>query len=542
MNTYSFTSLPGFSRLFTDFIDNAPGILSRFPANTPDGVDPGAVAKRLQRTYDRPLLAEVIRETMRDVSLHPAQEKALQRLLHDGTSVVMTGQQAGLFGGPLYTLLKALSAVTLARDIAEKTGGDSIPVFWVEDNDHDFAEIAQAAVLNRDYQVQRTVVAETPGEERAPVGSRVWQGADAALDELLAALQPTDFTDELAALLRRACAPGTGITTSFVQILHDVLAPTGMVFVSAFALQQRGMFDAVLRREIDEPGASHAVLERASQELTEAGYHMQARPLPVNSMLLLDGRRCRIQPVDDGFRVEDRLMSAADVHELVASSPGVLSPTVLTRPLVQDALFPTAAYVAGPGEIAYAAQLKELYEMYDIPVPAFVARHSATLTERKFDTFFADQSLELPDMLQPYEQVEKYLLELTADESVESSFETASARLRDVFTELETSVTAVDPTLGPSTGRALAMAQQQIDQLAGKVQKARKRQQETALARLRQAHSFVFPEHTLQERSIHWLYYRNKFGGDELLATLGEIIRCPAGVHYVAVIGNRAGE
>lgn len=542
MNSFDFSSIPGFSRLFTDFIASAPGLLARFPANTPEGVNPEVVQKRLERSYNRPLLAEVVRETMRGVELHPAQEQALDKLLHEGTSVVITGQQAGLFGGPLYTLLKAQSAVALAQDITRSTGSECIPVFWVEDNDHDFAEIAQATVLSREYQVQTMSIAETPAEERTPVGSRAWQGTDIALDELFAALQPTGFTEELSGLLRSAYAPGETITTSFVRILNAVLAPTGIIFVSAYALQQRGVFAPVLRRELDGSGASHAVLERASQELLQLGYHVQAQPLTINCMILLDGQRHRVYPEGEGFRIGERVLSAADIEALVTSSPEVLSPTVLTRPLAQDVVFPTAAYVAGPGEIAYAAQLKELYELYDIPIPAFFPRHSATLNEHKFNTFLAGHSLSLPDMLRPYEPVEKHFMELTRDEKVQEVFDTVSVRLKEIFSELEVTVASVDATLEATAARALATAQQQVDQLAGKVQKARKRQEESALAKLRQAHTFLFPEHTLQERVINWLYYWNKFGRSSVQQTLGAIVQHSARRHYVVVIDSRTAE
>jgi bacillithiol biosynthesis cysteine-adding enzyme BshC len=541
MDSFDFSAIPGFSRLFTDFISSAPALLARFPANTPEGVDPEAVKKRLERSYDRPLLAEVARETMGDIELHPAQQEALGKLLRDNTSVVITGQQAGLFGGPLYTLLKAQSAVALAQTVSQSTDSDCIPVFWVEDNDHDFAEIAQATVFNRDYQLQHMAIAEVAAEERTPVGSRSWQGTDTALDELFAALPSTGFTGELSEFVRNAYAPGSTITRSFVHMLNAVLAPTGILFVSAFALQQRGVFAPVLRREIDEPGASHAVLERASEELVQAGYHVQAQPLMVNCMVLLAGRRYRVQPEGSDFRVGDRVLSAGELRALIETSPEILSPTVLTRPLMQDAVFPTAAYVAGPGEIAYAAQLKELYELYDISIPAFLPRHSATLTEHKFKTFLADQSFVFTDVLRTYEQVEKHFMESIRDEKVQGVFDSASSRLKEIFTELEAVVAAVDATLGASAGRALALSEQQLEQLAGKVQKARKRQEESALVKLRQAHSFLFPEHTLQERVVNWLYYWNRYGLGSLQQTLDSVVRHSVRRHYVVVIDPRTG-
>lgn len=543
MDTLDFTSVPGFSPLFTDFIAAKPEVLARFPGNALHGVLPSMVERRLQRQYNRPMLVECIRDTMRGVEWHSLQQQNVERLLHNDTSVVVTGQQAGLFGGPLYTLLKAQSAVAMARTVAQAgTGSACVPVFWVEDNDHDFVEIAQALVLDRSYTAHHSVVQEAASDERKPVGSRVWRDTEAVVEALAEVLQHTEYTDGLVEGVRRAFASGQSITDSFVALMNTVLAPTGILFISAYTLQQRGAFADVMRRELAQPGDTRAVVEQATKHLVEAGYHGQAQPLVCNCMLVVDGKRQRIEQHGDGFRAGEQLFSLDELQRIAEETPELLSPTVLTRPLAQDAVLPTAAYIAGPGEIAYAAQLKELYEKFDSIQPAFCARHSATLIEKKFGDFLVQRGFAPVQLFQPYEPVEKAFVALLEDSALVAAFAAAGQHLQELYAGLEGVVQAVDGTLVPSVGRALAMSEQQLEQLQGKATKARKRQEESALAKLRNIHSSVFPEHALQERTLSWLYFANKWGIDSMRSIVETLAEQPATQHYVYTVNARIQE
>lgn len=540
MHELDFTSVPGFSTLFTDFIAAKPQVLARFPGNTPHGIDPAMVERRLQREYARALVVECLRDTMQGIELHPRQQENIEKLLDGTTSVVVTGQQAGLFGGPLYTLLKAQSAVAMARSVEQLgVGGACVPVFWVEDNDHDFAEIAQAVVLDREYNIHHSAVQETAGDERTPVGSRVWHGMESILDTLAEVLPRSEYTDSIIEQVRRACASGQGITNSFVALLNTVLAPTGIVFLSAYALQKRGAFASVMRKEVEQPGATQAIVEKATQELLEAGYHGQAQPLLYNCMLLVDGKRQRIEVHGDSLRAGERVLQPSELQRVAEEEPALLSPTVLTRPLAQDAVLPTVAYIAGPGEIAYAAQLKELYESFDSVQPAFCARHSATLVEKKLNDFLNQRGIVPTQLFAPYERVEKGFVAMLEDDELRTAFAVAEQTLKELYAGLEPLVQAVDATLVPSAGRALAMSEQQLEQLQGKATKARKRQEEAALAKLRNVHSSVYPEHILQERVLSWLYFANKWGEASLLHIVEMLAERPATKHYFYAVDVR---
>ncbi len=536
-----FSSMPGFSRLYSDAIRNSEFLMSRFPGNdTVAGIRPDMVRERLAGSYDRDAIAEVVRTTMAGLELNELQNSNLAALAQENTAVVVTGQQAGLFGGPVYTLLKAVSAAAAAESVQEQSPGiRCIPVFWVEDNDHDFAEIAHTAVYDRDGALCRIAVDELPEDVRVPVGARRWEGTDAAIDTLAAVLQPTDFTEELVAVVRDAYTAGERITTSFVRVLNRILAPTGMLFLSAYELQQKGLMAPVLRRVIEEHEAVRAAAGRAVAQLQERKYHIQAEPLDINCMMVVEGKRHRIDLDGDGYRAGGATYTKQELLELAHSEPSRFSPTVLTRPLVQDAILPSVAYIAGPGEMGYAAELKELYELFDSRMPAFLPRHSATLVERKFGVFLEERRIGPGELFRPIEQAEKDFMASIENRELATAFSEAEYRLRDVFQGLEEKIGAVDATLVPTTGKAMTAALQQLEQLSARATRSQKKQEEGAISKLRQAHAAFFPDNSLQERTAGWIYFANKFGCDTVLLALRELAAVPPVQHYFPAIAFR---
>ncbi len=539
-----FSVLPGFSRLFVDAVHGNEFLMSRFPGNVSvSSVQPEMIRKRLAISYNRTAIADVVRDTMPGIELRDLQSRNLAALADDHTAVVVTGQQAGLFGGPLYTLLKAMSAVAAAAEI-QKQYPDirCVPVFWVEDNDHDFIEIAQIAVPDREGGLCRIAVSEPSEDARAPIGARRWSQTDTVLDELASALQPTDFTESLMAMLRSAYATGERITTSFVSTLNHILAPTGILFVSAYALQQKGLMAPVLRRVIEAPDVSAKAVKEGVVQLKEQHYHIQAEPVDVNSMMITNGKRHRIDTVGDSFLAGDHTYTHQQLLDIIDQEPQRFSPTVLTRPIVQDIILPTIAYIAGPGEMGYAAELKELYAMFDTTMPAFLPRHSATLVERKFSTFLEERQLAPSVFFRPIEQVEREFVASIASPELATAFAEAEARVREIFQGLEEKIGAVDATLVPTTGKAMTTALQQIEQLSARATRAQKRQEEGAIGKLRQAHAALFPDHSLQERTAGWVYFANKFGCDTILSVLGELVAAPPFQHYFpSVVFRREG-
>lgn len=540
MQATNFTSLPGFSRLFTDFIGGSDVLMSRFPGNaSAAAIDTGTVSKRLARSYDRAALVEAARLALGGTEPSEAQQESLRALAEEHTAVVVTGQQAGLLGGPLYTLFKAMSAVAVARDAERQHGVRCVPVFWVEDNDHDFEEIAQAVVLNRDGAAVSISCAEPATDVRVPIGLRTWSTASPAVEALAEALQPTDFTESLLAAVRSAYADGQRISQSFIQMLNTIVAPTGMLFLSACDLQQRGMMAPLLRRVVEEHTLVQAALAEGVEQLRSQQYHIQAEPLPINAMLIDGGKRYRIDPDGSGVRAGDKHYSLSEVQALIASEPERFSPSVLTRPVVQDAILPSIAYIAGPGEMGYAAELKELYAVLNIPMPAFVPRHSLTLLERRFAAFLEERGLAPELLFRPIEHVEKEFVASIENRELSLAFTAAEQSIREVFEGLQEKIAAVDATLVATTGKTMTSALQQLEQLAARAVRAQKKQEEGALSKLRQAHTALFPAHVLQERALGWLYFANKFGCDTLRAVVEESTTLAPVQHFFPVIAFR---
>lgn len=292
----------------------------------------------------------------------PAREAHLERLGAGRAAVVVTGQQVGLFTGPLYAFAKAASAIAVARALSDETGVPCVPVFWLQSEDHDFPEIDHCVVQPRKGDPVRLSLPAPPGDGRRSVsclalGPEVSQ----ALDGLAQALDGLPHRDEVLALLRTHYRPGAGWVDAFAGVMAEVFAAEGLVFLDP---RDPALMQEVLplhRRCFAEHQAlSRALLEREAA-LEAAGFEVQVRVRPDVALPFVhaagrDGPRERIAP------------QALPAGEVCFSSSALL------RPLVQDTLLPTAAIVGGPGELNYFAQVGPLYAHLGLPMPMVLPR------------------------------------------------------------------------------------------------------------------------------------------------------------------------
>lgn len=531
MLTAEFSSIPGFSKLFCDFVTEKSYLQDRFPANVPQIVDLRAKA---ERNIHRSEILEAISETMNCVELTEKQKENFDLLEKSTTLTVITGQQVGFLGGAIYTLLKSLSAVRFAEDWKIKFAElDFVPIFWIENNDHDAEEIAKAVLLNSQFEPMefRTSIQYAPN--RTSVSSLFYDEAiNETIENVKSTLQPTEFSEEIFDLVRNYVA-GASVTDVFVKILQFLLGKKGVLFVSAGKLQAQGLFGEIARKELENVGESQKKFDFASHELIANGYHAQAKASEVNLFLTTEGWRHKILAEPSGlFKVGELSMSLEELQELARNSPEKFSPNVLLRPIIQDEIFPTAAYIAGPGEIAYAAELKEAYQFFDVPMPAFLARHSVTFIEPKTAKLLAERELFPQFFFRRYEEVEREIAIILEDKTIGEKFDFAKISIAETIEGLRESVVNVDKTLEATLGRAQAIATQEIDNLLGKLRKAEKRNEETTIKKIKQAHSSLFPLNSLQERTLSPLYFVNKYGRETLEGVLNQLLQSEKSSHY----------
>ena len=506
--------MPGGKRLAAEYVTNY-GALEQFFSGDPtdDAAWESTIAARTTQTNANIAIAPIIRAQQR---IRQAPEPALEAtaVLEDPRTVaVVTGQQAGLFGGPLYTLLKAISAIRLSRRVQQIHGTPTVAVFWVDSEDHDLDEIRKCGVLDADHQLASISLA-IPAPALTPASAvQLGNEIDTALDALTAALTHTDFTPNLLSDLRRAYVRCNGIVDAFAIWLEKLLGDLGLIVFNSSDPAAKRLAGELFAREINTAGTTSFLAQRAGEQLSQAGFHSQVSPAPDSVALFLqDGSRRSIRTDGNNLRIGDEPMEPGTLLDRFRSDASCLSPNVLLRPVVQDRLFPTICYVAGPNELAYLAQLKAVYQHFSIPMPLVAPRLSVTLVDTAVIKFLHRTKLEI-ELLQP--QDESALNRLLMDQlpaSIEQTIQATGRTIRDQMTSIATAVAEVDPTLTGATESTGGRMERDLRNLRNKVLQAAKRRDETLRRQFNRAQSQLFPLGQAQERIVSSIHFVNRYG------------------------------
>lgn len=438
----------------------------------------------------------------------PGIERALARLREPGALVVTTGQQPGLFTGPLYTIHKALSAAALARVLEQRWDRPVVPVFWVASDDHDFAEASRISWPGADGQVITGMLPPRPADApltplyREPLGPAI----DAALGELATTLPEAEFKASMLAWLRRHYRPDATVAGSFAGALAELLAPAGIVCLCSSHRQVKRLAAPYLVRALEYVQAINGDLVTRARELAALG---QDAGVPVGdqaTLVMIEGAlgRDRLIADGDGFvtRRGHERFDLATLRQLAEQDPERLSPNVLLRPVVESALLPTVAYVAGPAELRYLELTAPIYDRLGVERQLPVPRWSGILVERRVERVLEKFGITVEDLLAPAGPLEAKLVraQLPADAM------TALAELRADITShydiIVRAATAIDPTLAQPIERARTHALGGTEDVEKKMVQHLKRRQETELGQLAKARAEVFPGGKPQERTL----------------------------------------
>lgn len=489
-----------------------------------DPFDPAARAEAAARAAAfapraRDAVADALRrQNERHGGLSGATAAHIEALRDPASVAVVTGQQVGLFGGPLYTVLKTITALQCAEAWAEELGRPVVPVFWVEGEDHDFAEIRAAHVLRRNAVVtlRYTGHAEPDDGNLGAVGRlTLTEQITRVLDQLDDALPPSDFKPDVMALARDAYAPGVTLEDAFTRLVRGLFPDAGLVFLNPDDPALKAVAAPLVRRELTDPAASAARVQAASAQLEADGFHAQVRARPTNLFLLTGGQRRRLDwSEDDGaFTVygTGETKTQSELLALLETTPEAFSPNVVLRPLVQDLLVPTMAYVAGPGETSYFAQYGGVYEWAEVPRPLVYPRASATLVEGKVQKVLDKFDLTVDAFAEDADALFQRVVVEQMEVDVDAAFGEALPQVHRAVSALKQTAQAVDPTLGKAAEATRAALMGELNDLKSRIVRAEKRSQDALRQQLDKAYANVRPEGTWQERLVSVLYFLNKY-------------------------------
>lgn len=508
-----FRQIPHTTPLFTDFLSYSSQVQQFYPRSPyfNQWFKEEAGAGR----YDNQRREQVCAILERQSRARGASSATMQNIarLRNGAFAAVTGQQVGLFGGPAFSIYKALTAVKLA-DAATRGGIDCVPIFWLATEDHDLAEVNHTSLPGPDGLLQ-TLTATGEGIQDAPVGTLTFGGEIESLVKTAGDL--LGDSDALAAL-RDSYRAGETFATAFAKFFTRIFADYGVILLDASDPELHRIAAPIYRAAIERaPELDEALLIRG-RELDSAGYHQQVKVASSTLLFnLRNGARVSVQRSendDSTFSIEDGRISRDDLLQQISRAPQNFSPKALLRPVVQDYLLPTLAYVGGPAEVAYFAQAGVVYKALLGKVTPIVPRFSATLIEQKPQAILSHFELAFSDVLSG--TIREKLAARALPAELQTAFDTAKLSLDNSLQSIRAALTRLDKTLVDAADNTASKMKYQLENLGEKAARAELRQNEVLDRKAAYLGNALYPNKTLQERELPGVYFLARYGTDLL--------------------------
>lgn len=510
---YSFHHLP-FSSLFTTYVRNFSKLNDFFETNP---FDENAIKEKVERfsfSGDRETSVEILSELNKQFGADDAALNNISRLADKDALAVVTGQQLGVYGGPLYTVFKTISTIHLASKLERKYDRPVIPVFWLADEDHDYDEVREINILDNE---------EVASFSLPPKNNHLPTVAEMTLPDELTDIRSnlkesfydTDFSDDLWSILDDAFKPGNTFFEAFGRLINQLFSKHGLVLAGSNHPKVKEVSASFLKKSISKADEIRDKLETQSEQIGQE-YHQQVT-LYDSNLFYLDEKngRTKISRNGNGWKTDGGSeWSSEKLVEEIERYPERFSPNVFLRPILQDALLPTIGYVAGPGETAYYGQMKRMYRSFDLTMPIIFPRLSATLIEPAIDRIMKELPFEFHEYDNRIEDLESDYVDRTEQHDIESIFSEWIEEVEKLTDTNKKEIAEIDPTLEASAEKASSIYENELNKLKGKVYRAVKKRDKTQLQRIQRIKTNIFPKSGLQERTIAAIYYMNKYGVD----------------------------
>jgi bacillithiol biosynthesis cysteine-adding enzyme BshC len=518
-----FTAIPHNSRLFLDFLFQYDKVES-FYAHRPHSHAVLEYARTLEFPAERRArVADVLERQNRRWGASEAALASIEKF-RQGAVACISGQQVGVFGGPLYGVLKAVSALQMAEELTAQ-GIPAIPVFWLATEDHDLKEIASVTIPNG-CELEKLTATDQNGSN-APVGAIVLDVRIEAMVERAAAVLGPGWVSNA---LRESYRAGESYGSAFARLFTRIMAGTGIVLVDPLDDELHAVAQPLFTAAADRAEELDQALLERGKALHKSGYHEQVRVTPESTLLFsMEGtRRTVLHLAGDGFMLGAHRVSRREALDRIAAHPEQFSANVLLRPVVQDYLFPTAVYFGGPAEIAYFAQAGVVYEKLLGRTTPVMPRLSATIINSAMNDLLARYRLSFADLFHGSEQVCELLASRALAPQLQSSLQQAKESLQSHLQELREELRKLDPTLVDAASRSERKMLYQLSKIGGKAARAELRQNEGLTKDAHRVLTELFPHKELQERVLPGIYFLAQYG-PELIAELKKATapQCP---------------
>jgi len=518
-----YNKLPGYNSIFLDYISDFEKLTSFYESDYRVKEDYLNTILDKQQNYlkgkefTRDTIANILETQNRLLNSSAKTFENIELLRKDNTYAVVTGQQLGMLSGNYYTVLKAINVIQLAEKLViQHPDYNFVPVFWLEADDHDFLEVNNINIFDRENQIANIKYFEKGVEEERylkPIGSIVFdETINQFKDELKQNLQGTEFTDSILDNVSLFYKAGDSFVKAFGRFMNYVIKDGGVVFCNPVDSEVKKILTPIFEKELNIfPKSCEIIIDTSAQ--IEQKYEPQVKPRPINIFYTHNSKRYLIEPrPEDIFALRNsrQKFTKDELFDILYSSPENFSGNVVLRPICQDYILPTVVYVGGPSEIAYFAQLKGIYNFYNIKMPVIYPRTSATLLESRVKNFLTKHDLKFEELFDK-KKVNEKLLKQMGNVNVDELFDKYVDEFNALGYNFEKELEKIDKSLVDSFKNKNDKFIDTMNVLKEKFINSQINQNRSSVEKLRSVIRNVYPNETLQERYINIVYFLNKY-------------------------------
>lgn len=520
VKSLSFAELPHQSRLFLESLRDPAALKKYYPNVTVSPLKVVDFASEVLANYktDRDELCDALVEISQQIDASAKTFENVELLRDAETVAVVTGQQVGLFTGPLYTINKALSAIKLADELS-KSGTRAVPVFWVATEDHDFDEVAEIFVTDKNGELLRSRYTPSKFTEGVSVGEIKFDASITdVIDELFSKQPTTEFSTGIRDLLKTSYCAGSGFGLAFANILTTLFADYGLIVIDPLNEKIKQLASPIYQEAISHADKIVAAIREQNRSLETDGFHSQV--LIEDDYFPLfwhddDGRRTALKKISDGvYRVKGGKLefTAAELEKIAADEPQRFSPGVMMRSVVQDHLLPTVCYFGGAAEVAYFAQNCAAYKTLNRPVTPIFHRQSYTVVESRQRRVFDKFSWNLTDLFVGKEKATIAAAEKVLSPDTAELFTDVEAKIDAELNRLDEQLSSSDPTLAVNLATRRRKIIYHIATLRKKTLMSEVNKDATMRRQIDDLFNSLLPNGALQERTLNVFSFVNKHG------------------------------
>lgn len=530
-----FKFIPGFSRFFCDFLSKNNFISERLLFYDEAFKNEEIIHEKLKSYTNRNEVAKLIKKSCANIIFSENQKLHLEILSKDNTLVVVTSLNPYFLGGPLSISYKILTTIFLARKLSEKFPSyNFVPVIWIEDNDHDCIKPFQVTLLNNNFEIVNLPLD----------GKRLSQWRNSISNYLIFEhlinfleihIQTNEYSEKnppLSKFLMNLYKSETSLTKTFIQILHHLFKDYGLLFLISSDCRAQNSFAQILYKEIENFGASYAIIEQANRLLENKGIVVKSKNSLSNLFFHFEDKRVKLEwnSTKKKFILNEYEIGLSEILNFFERNSEKFSPNVLLRPICQDFILPTIAFVQSSSEIVFFAQLKELYQWHNVVMPAVSPRHSISIIPKRYSNLLNTETFFY--FLKPKEHFEEELYNQYRNSSIQSKIQVLEKNIIQNYESLKEIGTYVDRTLNYTAEIHIKNSKEAIDKYINKIYRAEKRKILHENKELITLNTLLYPNDTLQERILASVSALFNFDSN-LLKKIEPIFNTNSNKHYL---------